>query len=85
MVSLIAYFIVRTDYPGRGLMDTLSWLPFAIPGVLLGVGLSIFTLVSFTAAFVASLRADWTRIAVRVAGSWAFAIGLLMIGWTIRG
>ncbi len=53
--------------------------------VLFGIGLSIFTLVSLTAAFVAGLRAEWTRIAVRVAGSWVVAIGLLMIGWTIRG
>jgi urease accessory protein len=53
--------------------------------VLLGIGLSIFSLVALTAAFVAGLRADWTRIAVRVAGSWMVAIGLLMIGWTIKG
>lgn len=39
LVSLIAYFIVRSRYPGRGLLDFLSWLPFAIPGILFGVGL----------------------------------------------
>ena len=27
----------------------------------------------------------WTRIAVRVAGSWVAAIGLLMLGWSLRG
>jgi iron(III) transport system permease protein len=39
MVSLIAYFIVRSRLPGRGLLDFLSWLPFAIPGILFGLGL----------------------------------------------
>jgi ABC-type spermidine/putrescine transport system permease subunit II len=28
---LVAYYIVRSKYPGRGLLDFLSWLPFAIP------------------------------------------------------
>jgi len=34
---------------------------------------------------VVSLRPAWSRIAVRVAGSWLAAIGLLMIGWSLRG
>ena len=39
LCSLIAYFTVRSRYAGRGALDFLSWLPFAIPGILLGVGL----------------------------------------------
>ncbi len=38
LCSLIAYFTVRSRYPGRGVLDFLSWLPFAIPGILLSVG-----------------------------------------------
>jgi hypothetical protein len=34
---------------------------------------------------VVSLVAAWARIAVRVAGSWIAAIGLLMLGWNLRG
>jgi hypothetical protein len=30
-----------------------------------------------------SLRIVWMRIAVRVAGSWVAAIGLLMLGWSL--
>jgi hypothetical protein len=30
------------------------------------------------------LRASWARIAVRVAGSWIAASGLLMLGWAVR-
>lgn len=39
LCSLAAYFAVRSRYVGRGVLDFLSWLPFAIPGILLGVGL----------------------------------------------
>ena len=39
LCSLAAYFAVRSRYIGRGVLDFLSWLPFAIPGILLGVGL----------------------------------------------
>jgi iron(III) transport system permease protein len=37
--SLIAYVIVKTRHRGRGLLDFLSWLPWSIPGILLGVAL----------------------------------------------
>jgi urease accessory protein len=33
---------------------------------------------------VVALRAVWARVVVRVAGSWIAAIGLLMLGWTVR-
>jgi iron(III) transport system permease protein len=39
LCSLVAYFTVRSRYAGRGVLDFLSWLPFAIPGILLGLGL----------------------------------------------
>jgi iron(III) transport system permease protein len=39
LCSLIAYFVVRSRYAGRAALDFLSWLPFSIPGILLGVGL----------------------------------------------
>lgn len=39
LCSLIAYLIVRSRYAGRGALDFISWLPFAIPGILLGLGL----------------------------------------------
>ena len=37
--SLIAYVLVRTKFPGRGTLDSICWLPSAIPGVLSGLGL----------------------------------------------
>lgn len=62
---------------GMGTPDT------AVPA-LVGLVSAVFVLVALAAAFVVRLRADWARIAVRVAGSWIVAIGLLMLGWSLR-
>ena len=51
---------------------------------LVGLVSAVFVLVAVASAFVATLRAEWARIAVRVAGSWIAASGLLMLGWTFR-
>lgn len=37
--ALIAYMIVKTNYAGRWILDFLSWLPWSIPGILLGMAL----------------------------------------------
>ena len=52
---------------------------------LAGIATGVFVLVALGAAFVVSLRKPWTRIAVRVAGSWIAATGLLMLGWKLSG
>jgi urease accessory protein len=49
-----------------------------------GVAVALFVLVSLLAGQAASMRVPWTRVAVRVAGSWIAAIGLLMLGWAMR-
>jgi hydrogenase/urease accessory protein HupE len=52
---------------------------------LLGIMAALFVLVALASAFVVSLERPWTRIAVRVAGSWIAASGLLLLGWAFRG
>jgi iron(III) transport system permease protein len=37
--SVIAYIIVRTRYAGRRALDLISWLPFTVPGIILGLAL----------------------------------------------
>jgi hydrogenase/urease accessory protein HupE len=56
------------------------------PGALglLGIAAVAFVLVALASALVVSLKTPWTRIAVRVAGSWIAAIGLLLLGWALR-
>ena len=39
LFSLIGYVLVRTKLPGRATLDSICWLPSAIPGVLSGLGL----------------------------------------------
>jgi hydrogenase/urease accessory protein HupE len=51
---------------------------------LFGLVFGVFVLIAVAAAFVLRLRAQWARIAVRVAGSWIAASGLLMLGWAVR-
>ena len=45
----LAYAIQRTRLAMRPLTDFLAWLPWCVPGILLGVGL--LTLVLFTPVF----------------------------------
>jgi hydrogenase/urease accessory protein HupE len=52
---------------------------------LLGIGGAVFVAVALLAALSAAVQAQATRIAVRVAGSWIAAIGLLMVGWQLKG
>jgi urease accessory protein len=51
---------------------------------LVGIVLTLFVTIALAAALVVALRAPWTRIAVRVAGSWIAATGLLLVGWSLR-
>ena len=52
---------------------------------LMGIATGVFVIVTIVAAYVVSLRVIWARVAVRVAGSWIAAIGLLMLGWALQG
>ena len=59
---------------------------FSLPGTAAALGLAaaVFVVVVLVAAFAVQLRAHWARVAVRVAGSWIAASGLLMLGWALR-
>jgi hydrogenase/urease accessory protein HupE len=52
---------------------------------LVGTAAAVFVVAALVAALVVALQRPWTRIAVRVAGSWIAASGLLMLGWTLGG
>jgi len=39
LYAILAYVIARTKVATRGLSDFLAWLPWCVPGILLGVGL----------------------------------------------
>ena len=80
------------------ILKTLSWGALhgydnghdlaATTGALLGIAgiaCSLFVVVSLLAGQVAVLQAQWARLAVRISGSWIAAVGLLMLGWSMRG
>jgi urease accessory protein len=51
---------------------------------VLGSAVAAFFLATLAAALATKLSAGWPRIAIRVAGSWISALGLLALGWTLR-
>jgi len=51
---------------------------------LAGMVLAVLLLALLTSAAVAPLKAFWARVAVRVAGSWVVAVGILMLGWMFQ-
>jgi urease accessory protein len=50
-----------------------------------GAVTAVFLLYTVLAAHISTVRVAWGRIAVRVAGSWVSAAGILMLGWLARG
>ena len=69
----------------HGFLNGMGMGPLGVTTLaLLGLAFAVFVLVALSAAFVVQLRAHWARIAVRVAGSWVAACGLLMLGWAVR-
>jgi hypothetical protein len=68
-------------------VPTLAEVRQASAGILglLGIMAALFVFVMLVTAFVVALQRPWTRVVVRVAGSWIAAIGLLMLGWSLRG
>lgn len=77
LAALLGIYHGYLNGTGMGQFDTATV-------ALLGLGLAVFVLIAFAAAFVVRLRAHWARIAVRVAGSWIAASGFLMLGWAVR-
>jgi hypothetical protein len=51
---------------------------------IVGATTATFLVATFSAALAVSLRSGWTRIVLRVAGSWLTALGVLALGWTLR-
>ena len=50
-----------------------------------GVVLTVLLLALLISAAVAPLQVFWARVAVRIAGSWVVAVGMLMLGWMVHG
>ena len=58
-------------------------MPLAVPAML-AIAAGVFVLFALVVAIVLPLRARGGRIGIRVLGSWIAAVGLLLLGWTLR-
>ena len=75
--SIVAYICVRTRWRGRRLIETLAWLPWMMPGMVLGIGFlwafamlpSMITIYGTVWALFIAYVALGTPISVRVMSS----------------
>ena len=51
---------------------------------MLGAATAALLLAILASALATALRVGWPRIALRVAGSWIAALGILALGWSLR-
>jgi urease accessory protein len=51
---------------------------------IIGSATAAFLVTVLCAALAVALNHGWTRIALRVAGSWVTALGLLALGWSMK-
>lgn len=67
---LLAWVLVRCDFPGKRIMDGLIELPFALPTAVAGITLSkMYATTGFPGKFLAELglRVSYTRVGLTVA------------------
>jgi iron(III) transport system permease protein len=50
--AVVAYLLVRSRLPGRHIVDVLTWLPWSIPGILLGMSMLWLILASPILSFL---------------------------------
>jgi hydrogenase/urease accessory protein HupE len=81
MITLISIFGLSHGYLNGSVMAQAK---LGLLG-LVGITATVFVMIALVTGFVVSLKAKWTRIAVRVAGSWIAAMGILLLGWAVRG
>jgi iron(III) transport system permease protein len=72
LYTLVAYIIVRTNFFGRRAMSFLSWMPFPVPGIIMGLGFLWFT---FSVPFLTPLYGSiWLLIVINVITSMTLGI-----------
>ncbi|HWO41845.1 MAG TPA: iron ABC transporter permease [Candidatus Eisenbacteria bacterium] len=83
MSSLIAYVIVKSRFKGRAALDFISWLPWSIPGILLGMALlwtfllihNVVPIYGTMGALIAAMVISGMPLAVQVIKSFMMQLG----------
>ena len=78
--AVVAYLIVRSRLPGRRIVDLLAWLPWSIPGILLGVSVLWLILASPMLSFLYGSMASLILIMIVA----QMPIGIHMMKTSIR-
>ena len=78
--AIVAYLIVRSPLPGSGIVDLLAWLPWSIPGILLGVSVLWLILASPALSFLYGSLASLVLIMIVA----QMPIGVHMMKTSIR-
>ena len=78
--AIVAYLIVRSRLPGRGIVDLLAWLPWSIPGILLGMSVLWLILASPLLSFLYGSLASLVLIIIVA----QMPIGVHMMKTSIR-
>jgi urease accessory protein len=69
----------------RGWFNGLAMSGAASTGLAaVGIASAVFVIVALVAGQAGAIQKESVRVAVRVAGAWIAAIGLLMLGWAVR-
>jgi len=68
----------------HGYVNGASTAAGAASAELAGAITAIVCLFAILAAQITTVRAAWSRIAVRAAGSWVAAVSVLSLGWLVR-
>ncbi|MGH7826476.1 MAG: ABC transporter permease [Candidatus Binatia bacterium] len=74
---LVSWVVIRTQVPFRGLMDTLAFIPHAVPGILMAVGLAylglayrdVFPLYGTVLIIVIAHTINWIAYGTRTTNS----------------
>jgi urease accessory protein len=72
LFGLLLGFLNGMDLPSGSILE------------LIGSATAAFIISVLCAGLAIALNHGWTRIAVRVAGSWLGALGLLVLGWSLK-
>src|SRR5215831_9695861 len=55
LYSIVSYVVTRSRYPGRRLLDLAAWVPWAVPSLILGLGILWAVLLSPVAVLYGTL------------------------------
>jgi iron(III) transport system permease protein len=79
LFSIVAYYVVKSGYVGRRVLDFLSWLPTVVPGIVISLAfLQMFTATGFLRPLYGTM---WVLIIAVVLGS--MTVGVQLVKGTI--